>query len=570
MTQQLKNTLLFAAFLLLGGALHVAEDYCHNVPSPDYSVVTFLFCLVFMIYSALLVYWIRSVYVRLLPSRSRSYLIIMAILMILYLCLRAVKYRIASEAFMVRLTWYAYYVPMLMIPTLFLMVCVRIGRGERSVKPGGDDRKERSVKPDERLWVIPAVILTALILTNDLHHLVFMPKNDALVFLGKAGTYVYRIPFYLAYGWMILMLLIGIGLLVRTCGKGKDKKKLLYLVGIGALWFFLIELHSLKARVEFIPPYETPEIHVFCMLAVFEFCIRERLIPHNENYAGFFAKLPMPVVITDRKFQVVYQSANGIEADGKTLREALTAPLYPVQDQKLSGKKIRGGYAFWIVDESEVRRANDALLEANEILESENTLIDYENKQKEQNAYYQSRHHIYHEIAEKMYPCQKRIEEALGEMHPSEADFRDRIAFISVLNAYVKRKTNLLLLASEEEGICLKELFLAISESGRYLSYVGIKTSVDESGFREEKTAEAGKAAFGALSIIALYDCFEFLAEQMIGSATLLMVSLSGAELKLATDVRTTIHAFGTELPVTIKESEGITYLTVRAGKGGD
>lgn len=548
-----KNTIWFVVFLVLAGVLHVLEDFFHNVPYPDYSVVTMLFCMVFMIYTVLLISWIQSVHNRLLPSKARSYMIVIAILMILYLAERAFKYRIAGDAPSLRLCWYSYYLPMTLIPTMFLMVCIQIGR------------EEKPAKWDERLLLLPAGFLSGLILTNDLHHVVFRPKEGIGVFYGKAGTYTYGITFYLTYAWMILTILVGIGFLIRACGLRKSKKKLLYVAGIAAIWYFLIELHKIKAYIVFIPPYESPEIHIFSMLAIFEFCIREGLIPHNENYAGFFSSLPMPVMITDAEFRPVFRSANEIAVDRTGLEEALTGPTYPFPDQRLSGRNIRGGHAFWMEDESEVRKANERLLEANEFLESENTLIEYENRQKEQNAYFHSRHHIYHEIAEKMYPYQKRIEELLNLIKPGEEDFKERIAEVSVLNAYVKRKTNLLLMASEKEGIPLKELLLAVSESGRYLSYAGLKTSVDESGFQEE-----GKS-FSDDMIIALYDSFEVLAEWLTGRASLLMVSFDEEGMKLAADVKTgSGDAVTTVLPLHCVSQEGIVYLTILAKKGGD
>ena len=189
------HTILFISFFLLGGILHVLEDHFHNVKSPDYTIVTILFCMVFLIYCALLIFWIQSVQNRLLPSKARTYLIVMAVMMIFYLFLRAFKYRIASAAVMIRVTWYAYYVPMVMIPTLFLMLCIWIARGEKKAKW------------DERLLLVPAGILVVTILTNDLHHLVFLPEPGIEPFIGKARTYTYRLPFYLTYAWMILTIL---------------------------------------------------------------------------------------------------------------------------------------------------------------------------------------------------------------------------------------------------------------------------------------------------------------------------------------------------------------------------
>ena len=120
-------------------------------------------------------------------------------------------------------------------------------------------------------------------------------------------------------------------------------------------------------------------------------------------------------------------------------------------------------------------------------------------------------------------------------------------------------------MASEKEGIPLKELLLAVSESGRYLSYAGLKTSVDESGFQED-----GKS-FSDDMIIALYDSFEVLAEWLTGRASLLMVSFDEEGMKLAADVKTgSGDAVTTVLPLRCVLREGIVYLTILAKKGGD
>ena len=212
-----------------------------------------------------------------------------------------------------------------------------------------------------------------------------------------------------------------------------------------------------------------------------------------------------------------------------------------------------------------IQSSGVSMQEANELLESENTLIEYENRQKEENAYLRSRHHIYHEIAEKMYPYQKRIEEMLNGATPGAEGFAECVADVSVLNAYVKRKTNFLLLASENPSIELRELRLAVAESARYLTYAGLRSSVDEGGF-------AADVKLPADTIIALYDTFERIVEQILKKASLLMVSCSGTDLTMATDSEAPmlILTGGEVLPVTAEKRESILYLTIHARKGGD
>ena len=562
---QKRNTLLFVGMLVLGGVIHIAANILHNTPVPHYSINTMLFCLEFVIYTMLLFFWIQSVRIRLLPTRAKTYMLILATQMVAYLSLRVFKYRIAESVVAIRYAWYIFYVPMILIPTLFLMVCIRIARGEKTSAV------------DERLLMIPAGFLSLIIATNDLHQIVFKRKADVDLssFYGKSGTYTYGITFYLIYVWIILMILIGVILLIKVCGSGRNKKRILVVLADILLCYLLLKLHDIyyiridlqttRLNIRFIPPYESPEIHVFCMLAAFEYCIRERLIPHNEDYAGHFSKIPLPVMITDLGFKPAYRSVGGVDADEDMLEKALAEPMYPRPDQKFSGRRIHGGYAFWLEDESEVRSANERLQEANELLESENTLIEYENRQKEENAYLRSRHHIYHEIAEKMYPYQKRIEELLNSAVPGSEGFRECIAEVSVLNAYVKRKTNLLLLASENDTVELRELQLAVSESARYLTYAGLRSSVDESGFAADRRLPAD-------TVIALYDTFERIALQILKKASLLMVSCSGADLTMATDSEAPMLILTGEevLPITAEKQENILYLTIHAEKGGD
>ena len=541
-----KNLLLFAGLLIFAGILHIIEHTIHDISAlddPHYEVVTLFFCLEFVIYTLLIIFWIQSVYTRLLPSRARSYMVAVAVFMIFYLILRAYKYRIAGVDAGIRLSWYAYYIPMTVITALFLMVCIYIHRG--ATKP----------KVDERLFIIPAVALSGIIITNDIHYLVFVPESGLDNFIGKSGTYTYGTPFYLAYAWIILAVVSGVILLIKTFGL-RQKRRLLYLVGILAIWLILTQLHTLKKYVEFTPPYESPELYIFTALAIFEFAIRQRLIPYNENYSGFFESLPMTVMITDEAYNPVYQSAVSLKLGSDVLAEALRNPIYPIPDGRLSGRKIRGGYTFWIEDESDIRHANEELNEANELLEGENTLIECENNQKEENAYLRLHHHIYHEIAQEMYPYQKRIESLLNEAVPGTEEFKDIVAEVSVLNAFVKRKTNMLLMASEHETIPVNELLLAVSESGRYLEFVGIKTSVDEGVHNEDYPSD---------TIIAIYDTFQMIIEQLIGEATMLLISFSEEGLRLSTDATIKIDTENVPLPIEVERPDDILLITIKA-----
>ena len=537
-----RSTVLFVIFFLLAGVANMLSftgimEFEALMTEANY-----------LIYIGMLLFWIQSVRARLLPSRVRTWMICAAWLMVLYQLLRVFKYRFLVEPAMVRYVVYLYFVPLTLIPTLFLMTCLRIHRGNRAGCW------------DEALLLIPHGALSLIALTNDLHQLVYIPDVDLDEFIVDTGTYARGPAFYALYAWMILSFTAGLLLLLRENAR-QPGKALLSLLAVVAVWFGLL-LVVVKVTDGVYGPhmYNNPEVHIFGMLGVLEVSIRYHLIPHNADYGAFFAALQMPALVTDRAFRPVYQSASELSADPDQLRAALSAPVYLTPDLKLSGREVRGGYAFWAEDESKVHQAQERLAEANELIESENSLIQAENEQREKDAYLQSRHRIYHEIAEIMYPCQQRIEGLLDRMEPDTPAFRDQLAVVSVLNAYVKRKTNLLLLAAEQDTLSTHDLHLALKESASYLSLAGLQTDV---GQPEEQTWPAGR-------IIDLYDTFEAAAEQLIGRTSSLMVSWKGRALVLAAEAAYIPDTAGFPVPVRVREEEGILYMELREEKGGE
>ena len=538
---QRRNTALFIAFILLSGFLNMISRT--DSPFTD----SFASNMNDFIYIGLLLFWLQSVRNRLLLSRARSYIAAIAVFMIAYLLIRVVKYNFLVSPVSVRYAVYAYWIPQMLIPALCLMACIRIRRGE-----------EKRGKWNENLLLIPACLLSVLAMTNDLNRLIYRPLVDLSVFEVKTGTYSYGAVFYLMYVWMGATVLASLILMFReTRQTARILKPLSEMV---CLWFGLILLNLLVldqfSRYHF---FNVPEIHIFCMLGIIELFIRYRLIPFNENYTGFFGKMHTPVLITDRLFHPVYRSAAEVPSEPGRLKQALSSPVIFARDKKLQGKEINAGYAFWVEDESAVHRAQERLSEANEMIEQENYLIQAETEQKEKDAYLASRHHIYHEIAEELYPWQKRISEILESAVPGGSGFKEQITKVSVLNAYVKRKTNLLLLAAEKNRMDTGELYLALEELAAYLTLAGLP-------------AIAGKPAEGTMTadrMIAMFDAFEILAEQLVGKASSLMISWNKGGLCLAAQVNERPSCESIRLPVGFRESEGILYMDIPAQEGG-
>lgn len=543
MTKQRKHTLLFLGFLLLAGV-------CHSMTRTGYMLIdTLMNSVSSMLYLGLLLFWLISVQQRLLISSARTTIVWIVRLMIAWLLTRIVVYDYNAGTLLERYLIYAYWTPQMLIPALFLLLSLQIRQGH-----AGKRRRNPA------LVLIPGAVFALLAWTSDLHRLIYRPTVPLASFHVKTGTYGYGPLFWIMMLWMGLAAATGVVLLLRESGK-RSAKTIRRLLGIVGLWIALalltlLVLDRLPIPIKF---YGMPEINIFCMLGFLEICIRGRLIPCYENYAGFFSRLQSPALITDLALHPAFAAARTPEADREALEQALRAPLPLTEDLTLTGRAVSGGYAFWVVDQSAVHRAQEQLSEANALLEQENDLIRAETEQREKDAYLRSRHRIYHEIAQALYPCQKRLSRLLEAARPGTTAFRDQIALICVLNAYVKRKTNLLLLAAEQEHISARELFLALQESARYLTLAGLQTTV----------AEAAERQFAPAQAVGLYDAFEALAEQLLGRASAMMVSWKPAGLCLAaqTDAAPSLEAIA--LPVQLRRAEGALYMDIFSEAGG-
>lgn len=541
--KQNKNTWLFIGFFLLAGVCSLLMRVMSTLWE------TALFSLNFAIYAGMLLFWMQSVRTRLLPTKARSYILWAAALMLLALILRVFRYRtVVPGTVLSRYAAYAYWLYTLLIPTLFLMTAIRISRGTK-----------RNGNLSELWLLLPTLALCLLGLTNDLHSFVYIPKTPLSFFDVTNGTYTYGIGFYLLYVWMGLLAASGIVILLRATRKraaGVMGYVLLVLglwLGLELLNIFVIERYDLRRM------YATPEIRIFGMLAILEICIRSRLIPHNENHVGFFEKLTLPVLITDKELAPVYHSALPVEATEGQLRGALAAPVYPNEDIKLSGMALDVGFAFWTEDEKELHKENRRLESANELLSEENDLIRVENELKEKKARLDAEARAYEKIAAAIYPKQKRIERLLEGTSPEQADFPETLALVCVLNAYSKRKSNLLLLSEDSLPKNNRELFLALQESARHLSGCGIEAAA----VGEEYTD------FPLSFVHALYDTFEMVIEAWLPYLKRVTVSLRQDGVRMAVEAGGTLTLPKTPLPVEVKESDELTFLTIRAGEGG-
>ena len=120
-------------------------------------------------------------------------------------------------------------------------------------------------------------------------------------------------------------------------------------------------------------------------------------------------------------------------------------------------------------------------------------------------------------------------------MNPGDENFRRDVAYVSIYNAYVKRKSNFVLTYSEEERISSREVYLAMDEMIRFTGYLGVLGSVEN----------MSKGSLSYKSTLSLYELFLNLGELVLN------IEIEHDDWNISTDRE------GKSLYVTISEKRG-------------
>ena len=164
------------------------------------------------IYIVLFAAWGISVHSRIIQPQVRRGLRAVSVLMLFWVTVRTIRYSLEEAPWVMRHLWYLYYLPMLFIPLLALFVAFALG------KPDNFRLPKRAA-----FLYIPASILLLLVLTNDLHQLVFVFPEDAAVWMND---YRYGIVYFFAIGWTVLCTVTAFVAMLIKCRVPHSRKVL--------------------------------------------------------------------------------------------------------------------------------------------------------------------------------------------------------------------------------------------------------------------------------------------------------------------------------------------------------
>ena len=340
-----RHSAYFCALLAIMAAV-ILRQIGFRVEEPLSFLCNILRC---VLYISLFAAWGISLRWRIIQPQVRRYLTATAALMVLWITVRSIRYMMAQDPWVLRHLWYLYYLPMLFIPLLAVLVALSLGKGDHFRLPQWTT-----------LLYLPTAALLLLVLTNDLHQLVFVFPAHAAVW---ANDYRYGPGYYGAVGWMMLCALLALATMLRKC-RMPHSRNILVLPFVPAMLAIIYGVLYI-ARVPLLRALAGDVTVVFCLLfaAVLESCIACGLIQSNTGYAELFMASRLGAQITDRQNNVCLLSANALTLTAAQRALAQTRPLTLDKNTLAKSRLIRFGHVLWQEDITALSEAIEQIRE---------------------------------------------------------------------------------------------------------------------------------------------------------------------------------------------------------------
>lgn len=421
-----------------------------------------------VIYPTLYILWGISLYNRLNHPQVRRYMVTIAALMVFWFAIRIVKFNFTDNLPVLnRYLWYFYYLPMLFIPTLAALVALSIGLPE-----------DVGLPKKTKLLVFSAGLLFLMVITNDLHQMVFTFPNHTPVWTDS--DYGYSFGYVLIAVYLLLgaaMILATLYVKCRTPGRRVG----VLLPGIPV--FVLIVYTGLNfLRVDWLYRFFGDMTAVFCLMyaMTLELCIRCRLIQSNTGYDLLFQCSTLGTQITDEGYHVLLSSANAVPLSAQQMRNSEAEPLLLPEGLRLSNGKISMGHILWTEDMSELLDMLEKLRQVQEELSDERELLAEEYRVKEKKTRMEELDRIYTAMQRETAPQLRTLAELLDGFEASSRE-EERVALLkkaAVIGAYIKRRNNLLLNAARQPMLPPGEIAFTFRDSMENLELFGVVSSI--------------------------------------------------------------------------------------------
>lgn len=472
------------------------------------------------IYIGMFAAWGLSVRQRIVQNQIRRYLTGVALLLILWFTFRSAKYFIFWQPIAIRYLWYLFYLPMLFVPMLALLIAMSLGKPDEYKLP-------------KSVWLLFAVLgaLLILVLTNDLHQLVFTFPKDADIWSDT--NHGYGVCYFAVIGWQVFCVVAAFVVMLFKCRLKNRKLRFLPVIPLAvSLSYLALNYVGIPWQKELFG--DVTAFQSLMYMLCFEACIACGYIHSNSRYADLFASsVGTSAQITDMDFNVRYAAMNMQPISREKMMRAIQSPVTLADGLNLHTMPISGGYAVWTEDVSsllEIKEESESLAEElaerNEILRYEYKRESKRRKIEEQNRLYDLLRRTTQTQINKISMLTKEYQK-INKTDPVRA--KSLLAEIAVLCSYIKRRKHLTLLTDRDYKVAITELIGAFAESLQTLTLLNVRSTF---------FADSELSMIPGKSAAAIFDFYEQVIEADLGNISSIQVSLADVEgLRLSVNI---------------------------------
>lgn len=503
-----------------------------------------------LIYIALYIGWGISVSKRIIQVQVRHYLIAVSGLMVFWFVIRSMRYFFITDIGIARQLWYLYYLPMLFIPLFSLFVAISLGKPENA----------RLSKTALVLLYIPTVLCLLLVLTNDLHQLVFsFPEGE----VWTDDNMSYSFGYFFVIGWEILCALAAFVIMIIKCRLSYRKKYLPFLLLACSIVYALIYVSG----VEWMQLIGGDITAAQCLMftGILECCIQCGLIQTNTGYRAMFEAGSIGAQIVDTDWHIRYASSNAPKLPSDRMRSAESEAAKPDNNTLLRSSKIPGGHVLWQEDITDITAVLEKLEENRKTISESNDVEQENYKTKVKINTVREKNRLYDRLQAQTAHQIELLDQLLTQ-YEAQSDpeiRRSLLAKAAVIGAYIKRRGNLMFIGEKSDVTDTAELTACLDESFANLELMGVECAIDIPDKNSIYTRDA----------IRVYDFFEAVTEEAMDDLQFVWLKARGLEdaviFYLQAESKTDLSALAS-LADTCTCEEGVWRFSLRIGKAGE
>ena len=494
---------LVLAVLQAAGAFPTSE--LHGMPTGASRSTGFMLAM-----APLLAAWGFTIHLRCSDAQIARYLKANAALCTAWLLIVTLKYPTGNDH-LVSIMWYLYYVPMLLTSTFSLFSAMRAS---------ALDRMPVTSYAKRAVLAIDAALI-ALVLTNNLHHMVFRFSFDDPLW---SGSYTYGPGYWVVLGWIITQIA-----LFFACSFAAARRQLRSAFVPLALIVGVLGTYTVLYILRFLIGSNLGLVYSILLISCLEIALDLGILPSYYWRESMFSALPFNLRIISRTGEVALHTAlfqpsahddalHSMLLQSDLSRRSITSfRTTAVPHTLFRGYNVTGGSALLAedvaaIDERRVtlERQQDSLRAHNDLLKHRHAIDGVLYRTQQERA-------LIDEIEQTLAAKTRRIDELLSDL-PRGNDPQSLAQRRKLLIAYCKRKGGLVLAGKSDPAFNRERLQLVFNETAADLRTLGIDCAalVDV------------KRVLPASTVSVLYDClYDFAAAAFAASNSILMLFVS-------------------------------------------